>query len=261
MSEWMSELPAELQSAESLKQFKSVEDLAKSYIETKAAVGSSIRIPAADAGEDARVEFITKLRNKVPELVMRPADDDQEAWSLFGKPDKSDEYQIPEGVTLPDGSEEAIRAMMFDANLTKRQAEQFLRSMGKKGAEVTQTKADAALAEEKALRAEWGATYDQRMVMVGKIREQFGIDGDAKKLYGIAERMLSGKAEMSLQPETSTAMTPAEAKRQIEEIENNPEYWDRKNPVRQNVLIKRRLELARYAYPEMSHDPTSLRSA
>ena len=257
----MNELPPELQQTESLKQFKSVGDLAKSYVETKAAVGNSIRIPGEDAGEDARVDFINKLKDRVPELVLRPDDNDPASWALFGKPESADKYEVPEGVKLPDGSEATLRELMFEANLTKRQAEAMLKGMSKRGEEVTKTQSDAQLESEKALRGEWGAAYDQRIAMVKKIKEQFGIDGDAKKLFGLAERMLSGESEFSSQPETSAAMTPAEAHRQIEEIENNPEYWDKKNPQRQAVLIKRRLELAKWAFPDMSHDPASLRSA
>lgn len=260
MSEWMNELPPELQSNETLKQYKSVGDLAKGLVETKAMVGNSIRIPGQDAGEDARVEFINKLKDRVPELVLRPDDNDPASWALFGTPESADKYDVPEGVTLPDGAEATLREVMFEANMTKRQAEAMLKGMFKRGEEVTKVNSEAKLESEKKLRGEWGAAYDQRMAMIKKIKDQFGVDGDPNKLYDLAKRMLSGEKEFAAQPETSLAMTPAEAKRQIEEIENNPEYWDKKNPMRQQVLVKRRLELAKWAFPEMSHDPASLRS-
>ena len=82
-----------------------------------------------------------------------------------------------------------------------------------------------------------------------------------RKVYDIAKSLLSGEREFLEQPAGAPGMTPAEALQQIQEIENNPEYWDRerKNPQRQKVLVERRLGLMVHAYPGMSTDPKSLR--
>ena len=50
----------------SLKEINDVAALAKSYVETKAMVGNSIRIPGPDAGDEARNEYIQKLINNDP---------------------------------------------------------------------------------------------------------------------------------------------------------------------------------------------------
>ena len=259
--DWMNELPPELQSNETLKQYKTVADLAKGMVETKSLVGSSIRIPSENAGPDDRAAFLEKLTSRVPELMKRPDPNDPEFWTTFGTPKEPSEYTVPEGVTLPDGTEATLREVMHAAKLSRSQAQSMLAEMGRRGQEVTRAQQEAQEAAERALRAEWGSAYEQRSAMVKKITEQFGVQGDPRKVYDIAKSLLSGEREFLKQPEGSPGITPAEAKRQIEEIENNPEYWDqgRKNPQRQQVLINRRLELMTHAYPGISTDPNSLR--
>ena len=63
---WLSSLPEELRSNPTLQDTKSVEALAKRFVDTKSALGASIRIPGEDASDEVRQEFYSKLNSSVP---------------------------------------------------------------------------------------------------------------------------------------------------------------------------------------------------
>ena len=84
MSNWRDELPDDLKGNEALSNFESIDQLAKSFVETKKFQGESIRIPGEDAGEDAIKEFNTKLLDKVPNLMPKPnLDSEDQAIEFF----------------------------------------------------------------------------------------------------------------------------------------------------------------------------------
>ena len=56
-----------------LKDIPDAKTAVKVLLDLQAYKGQSIRIPGADAGEEARAEFLGKLREKVPELLLVPA--------------------------------------------------------------------------------------------------------------------------------------------------------------------------------------------
>lgn len=257
--DWMKDLPDELRANETLKQYKSIEDVAKGLVETKAMVGRSIRVPGENASADDRSAFIEDLTTKLPELMKRPADDDPEFWKTFGTPESADKYEVPEGVTLPDGSEAVMRELFLKAKLSKKQASAMLSEMGERGKEVLQQSESQKLETEKALRGEWGAAFDERQRIADKVKEKFGVEGDPRKLYELGKVMMSGEAEFGDQPESESKMSPAEAERQISEIMANPAHWDQSDP-RYPALMKRRMELESMANPSASVDPASLRS-
>ncbi len=260
MQEWMNELPAELQSNETLNQYTTMDAALSGLIETKSALGNSIRIPGENAGDEDNAAFISKLMDKVPSLMKRPDNDDPEFWKTFGVPDDHAGYDIPEGVTLPEGSEATFREMMHKANLSKSQANAFLTEMGLRGDLVTEEIAAADQASEQKLRAEWGSAYDARMKMVDKVKAEFFSEGmTPAALYKLGKAMLSGETEFAVQPDGPAGTTPAEANAQIAEIDANPAYWDKSHP-QYATLSKKRLELLSLANPAMKTDPASLRS-
>jgi hypothetical protein len=258
MHEWMNDLPEELQDNATLQQYKTRDEALKGLVETKSMLGNAIRIPGENAAEEDRQAFLEKLTAKVPELMKRPDDDDPEFWETFGTPKEASEYQVPEGVTLPDGSEAVLREVMLEAKLSKRQAERMLQAMSKRGQEVTQQTEAQKSESEKALRSEWGAAYDDRMKAIKALESKFDL-ATPQGRYALAKSLMGGGAEFAAQPETSTAVSPSEAQAQIAEIDANPAYWDRSDP-RQQSLVKRRMELLKFAYPGISDDPQTLRS-
>jgi hypothetical protein len=113
----------ELRDDPSLKDFNDVATLAKSYKETKAFVGSSIRPPGPDASPEARKEFYEKLVKHAPDLVpLRDGDAEAEkvVWGKLGRPSKREEYEFktPDGVDI---NVEALRDAAEAAGMTKAQ--------------------------------------------------------------------------------------------------------------------------------------------
>lgn len=260
MQEWMNELPEELQQNETLNQYKTIDEALNGFIETKSAMGNSLRIPGDNASDDDNTAFITKLMDKVPSLMKRPDNDDADFWKTFGTPEDGTGYEVPEGVTLPDGSEETLREIMHEAKLSKRQAADMLKAMGSRGDLVIEAQELATETAEKKLRAEWGSAYDARMSMVDKVKAEFFADGmTPASLYKLGKAMLSGESEFQIQPEGGTGMAPAEALAQIAEIDANPAYWDKSHP-QQKSLMAKRMKLLSVAHPAMATDPQSLRS-
>ena len=93
--------PAEIKSDPTLKDVNDVLTLAKNLIHTKSFVGASLRPPGPDAKPEERAEFVTKLREKVPELVLIPDGDDEPAkaareiaWSRLGKPKETKDVTV-----------------------------------------------------------------------------------------------------------------------------------------------------------------------
>ena len=67
--DWRETLPEEMRADPALKDIPDVVTLAKAFRDTKAMVGASVRLPAADADEAARAEFLEKIKERAPDLV------------------------------------------------------------------------------------------------------------------------------------------------------------------------------------------------
>ena len=67
--DWRETLPEELRAEPALKDIPDVVTLAKAFRDTKAMVGSSVRLPAADADDAARAEFLEKIKERAPDIA------------------------------------------------------------------------------------------------------------------------------------------------------------------------------------------------
>lgn len=84
---------ADLINDPSIKDFKTVDDLAKSYVHAKSMLGRSVRIPYEDASKDAYDEFYQKLAD-VPGVVRMDGDNVEEVYNKLGRPESPDKYQV-----------------------------------------------------------------------------------------------------------------------------------------------------------------------
>ena len=253
MTNWIEELPEELQSSDALGRFDSVESLAQGYLDTKAAGSQSLRVPPAEAGEQARVEFLTSLMSKAPELQLKPTDENREEYfRVLGKPEEIVGYNNPEDTpSIGDEAEEQIRLMALKANLTQEQYQSLIGDMSEMS-EATKTlvseNRDTAVST---LKGEWGTTYDERVEAAKKINEEMfpgsDFDGrsnaDIKGLYEMSTRLKGTGIQAATQPPTEThTMTPAEAMTRRNEIMARDAYWDATHP-EHSELVKKVVEL------------------
>ena len=251
-------LPEELSSNEMLGRFNSIDELAKGFVETKSAMGQSIRIPHEDAGDEARSEFIEKLV-KQPEVMLRPdftdPDQSKEYYKVLGVPDDATAYENPEGSDLPSEVEAELRPLLHEANLTPAQYKLVVAGLAKKNAEAMENITTAKTADEKALVGKWGQAYESRMAAARKVHEEFGygewdsLTSEAiENLYKTSEALTGQPAQVASQPtEGKPILTPEEAQRQAAEIMSNPAYFDNSDPFRQQQLMKKHEELLRMA--------------
>ena len=91
--EILEQIPEEYRGHDSLNDFNDAAALAKSYVETKAMVGNSIRVPGPDAGEEAYQEYLNKIISHDPKLMMKPdfaeAEQSHEFFRTIGLPEES----------------------------------------------------------------------------------------------------------------------------------------------------------------------------
>lgn len=228
-NEILETLPEELRGNESLSRFNSVEDLAKSFVETKSLVGQSIRIPPEEAGPEARNEFLTKLVNNAPEVMLKPnfseEDQSEEFWKTLGKPD---EYALPEGVEFPEEVVRDLTGFAEKSNLTKAQFDTLMTEMFTSHQSLLGTQKEQFDADHSDLRAKWGMAYDQRIAAAKRANEElYGGNRDFDTLPAIEleamyahDTAVTGKgAPAAHQPgQVSDAMTPDEANMRAAEI-------------------------------------------
>jgi hypothetical protein len=238
-------LPEELRSHPSLKDLKDPVALAKSYVETKALVGGSLRPPGPDATPEARAEFVTKLREKVPELVLIPDGDDEAAkaaretvWQRLGKPKEAKEYAPPKDVELPETHLEVLRKEAAEEGLTKAQ----FAARAKRVAEALDAAKTAQKEAKEANRRELGAAFDERTAAAAATAAKLGfpaelvaalkdgsVDPGTFKAFSAVAKGFGETRQVADQSGAADGkLTPAEAKARRAEIMARPEYFSPK---------------------------------
>jgi hypothetical protein len=253
----------ELRDDPSLKDFNDLPALAKSYKETKAFVGSSIRPPGPDASPEARKEFYDKLVKHAPELVpLRDGDAEAEkvVWGKLGRPAKREEYAYkpPDGVDI---NIEALRDAAEVAGLTKAQ----FTKLAEKTAAGAQQQALALQKDRDALKAEWGAAYETKLKNAAAMAQKLGqpesvtgailagkVSSAALKTWdaiatavGAEGKGLAGQHG----GHTGDVLTPAEADARFREIQSHPAYFNKNHPEHE-VYVQKGINLMKQLHPD-----------
>lgn len=249
----------------SLEQFKTPEDLAKSYIETKSMVGNSIVLPGKDAGEDDQKKFHENLMSKVDGLMLKPNFDDQEQsdsfYKMAGKPDEATKYEadVPEGFTPNEDRAKLLKDIAFESGLSKKQYKGIMEKVYAADLKVQQSAKDEFTKESDALKLEWGSAYDTKIDTAVALSNQFF--GELFTKETMPSKFAQGLDKLSAQfskedinitnPNEKTVMTPAEAQSAIREIYNNPKHPFFSEVTADNMLPRKRMvELNLLANPE-----------
>lgn len=254
--EWLqnSELPDELKGNETLNRYDSLEAAMNGFLETRAAASQSIRVPTKEAGAEAREQFLQRLITMAPELTVKPnGDNTAEFYKVMGRPDDAAGYEAPQEMPYDIGKdvEGQLRDVALKMNLTKDQFKVLLTEMGGMRKATMDGVEQARKADQDALKAEWGAAYDERVAAAKKVNEELFPKVDFNRLpsqeikarYEIHSRLNDGKATVAGQQGAQSArLTPEEAQRRAQEIMNNPDYWDSSSP-NQAALMKQHHDL------------------
>jgi hypothetical protein len=265
--DWRAALPEEQRAAAFLEGVKDLPTLVKNYGEALAYRGQSIRIPGPDAAPEARKEFVAKLTEKVPEVVLFAEGDDDAAkaarealWHRMGKPKDAKEYAAPKDVELAPEALEALRAEAAELGLTKRQFE----ARAKRAAEAIGASTRAAQDAQAGLRKEWGAATDERLQAAAATALKLGDAELAKAVQGgqavpalskllfAVSKTLGESREGASQGGNGGGgkLAPAEAEARLAEIRANAAFWNPRHP--QNAsLVRQAEELTALAYPDL----------
>jgi hypothetical protein len=171
----------QLRANPALKDFPDVQTLAKSFVETKALVGASLRLPGPDAGEDVKAAFRDRLKQALPDLVEVPKDPEAflklegELFERLGRPKEPKDYAPPKDVQLSDDVLAALRAEAQAEGLTKKQFE----ARAKRWAEGATKATESEKAELAALKKDLGDAFDERTAAARAVAEKLGIPKDA----------------------------------------------------------------------------------
>ena len=271
-SDWRSMISEDLRESPTLKDFKDIDSLAKSYVHTKSALGNSIRIPGEDAGEDARREFAEKLMKSAPNLMMRPdfdnPDQSKEFFRTLGMPETPDAYKFPEveGIEMPEDRGNALRQAAHEAGITTKQFEKVMKHALELDAKSMQDYQSTLQQELAGLKQEWGNAYDQNFNKAALIAQKTGapqnlvdaigkgqVGADTIKwLHSLAGKFGNeGREFIEQQESQSDVMVPAEAKERINEIMANKQhpYWIASHPEHRAALDKM-VQLQRMSNPQ-----------
>lgn len=247
---WIEFLPEDVRNWDEVKNADSPEKFWNQVKHMRARLGRSITLPTEDDGEEARQKFYEKLRKHVPDLIPMPKDPDEwdNVFRALGKPEKPDEYKVPEIDGLPEGFQldqskiEAFKQMAHEAGLTQRQFENVVaKYIGSELQQVNQYLEQEAQKMSQ-LKQEWGVTFDDRVKMAQAIREQYfpflpkNLNSDMlKALVSVAEAMGKEPKDLADKKAKGDWLTPEEAELQLASIMKNKEhpYWNPSDPAHQ----------------------------
>lgn len=237
-------LPEEYQSNTAFKNFKSVEDLARSY---------------ASASKMLGMDKAT--------LLKLPNEDTPEAWgevyNKIGRPDTPEGYDISDFKDVEGIDKDALSEfakMAHENGITQKgfkSAVGYYLSEQAKLQEAFKEQTDKQIAEwQDAVKKEFGQAYDEKLSLAKKAVENSGIEGLKEAIsdnWQVFEhpaiiKMLAAfgqsiSEDSGLQTRGSVGsgkLTPAEARMRIAEIQNSPEYLklmkDNGNPLKEAKL-------------------------
>jgi hypothetical protein len=252
-STWRDTLPDEIKINPALQDFKDVDALASAFIETKAMVGDSIRLPGADAGTEAWEAFNTKLLDKVPGLVKIPTDGNESEmnalWSKLGRPASAEGY-----AGVPDSDNYLELASQL--GLTKGQ---FNILVEKENAKAMASNSAAQVAQDSSraeVMGEWGAAKEQKLRQIRIMLEatdapaalkeaaaNLDIDGKFLRWAETLVTSIGGNEASNISgdgtgQQSMGVMTPADANAKIMESRGNNEhaFYNRNDPGHQQAM-------------------------
>ncbi len=247
---WTDALPNDVREWDEVKNSDKPEKFWDQMVNMRSRMGSSVRIPGEDAGDDDKAAFYAKIKEKVPGLMVTPDFENEEAMSdlygRMGRPAEAKDYKVPEfkdskgqdvpglDLTLAESlKESAFKAGVSQAKFTEMITALVSPTIAKY--EDTLAQAQASKAE---LAAEWGTAFERN----SKIVENFLTMTDApESLMTAMKSGAIGKSAMTWFHKMATqsvgkgadfqedvshrgVMTPDEAAIKISEIRNNPKH-------------------------------------
>jgi len=168
---WQDTLPEALRDAPYLAKAESAEDAVAKLVHAAKLVGTSVRIPGADASEEDRAAFFAKL-TEVDGVAQLPLSDDAEGlkslMAKLGAPEDVAGYKLPEleDFKWDEAQGDNLRRYALEAGMTAKQFAAFATNVAKQEQETGITAETALSALRQGLRADWGEALDERTALI-----------------------------------------------------------------------------------------------
>ena len=275
---WRDTLPDDIKANASLANFSDIGQMAKSFIEMKSFQGNSIHIPGEDAGDEQRAEFVSKLVDKAPNVMLKPDfnnnEQSKEFYRTLGMPEKSDGYEFtpPEGAKINDAKVAEFRELAHELGLSKSQFTKFITKVTESDlAEVTAAETTQK-SDMEALGQEWGQATKERITQALSIAERTKAPDhviEAIKKGQLPTDMMKWVHSLSVSigdegnnlgdlPDNQDGkMTPGEAQEKIDEIYANKDHPFFKG---NKEAMARMVELVGATNPKASRNVNDLRA-
>lgn len=214
--DWRASLSDDLKRAPSLQSLKSVEDLAKSFVNAQGVIGRRM--------EDLTPEQIGTFYNKL------------------GRPEKAEGYEFTDLDKTDNKLVDWFRKTAHEAGVSKQAAGKLFdayRQMETERTQFDQAVTTTRMADEmKALETEFGPAYDERVELANRALKDFGGDElvsflkekglqnnpSLVKAFAKAGMMLAEGKFVEGETSKKFGMTSADAAKQIETLRKDPEF-------------------------------------
>lgn len=227
----------------SIKDFKSIDDIAKSYINLKAMVGNSIRIPGPDASDEVKAEFYKKLES-VPGVLKFDENKVDDIYNRLGRPKSPDKYQVEFDPQLNTNSElqTGFLSKAHEIGLNSKQAQEIVNYQNQFVKQAADQIREQVLGFQEQVKAEFGADFQNRMVaantgvtILSKKYPELGTllkhnpifanhPAIVNMFYNLGRQAIEGNAGIAGAADVKFGMSPSEAQAKIEEIRSNPNH-------------------------------------
>lgn len=240
---WKESLSEDLRNDASLQDINDISSLAKGYVSAQRLVGSSIRIPSEDAGQEQLNEFYSKLE-KVPGIARLDGSDEakQQLYNKLGRPAEAKDYnlQLPEGIAADETTLNGFKELAHKVGLSNEQAQNLVQYEAQRVAQYNNNMNQQRTHAEQVLKQQWGNDYDNRLsgakaaakVFLDQYPDQMtdlmqGPAGNNPALLSILSQLaesLQEKGNVQLSTTPKYGMTPDEARIKIDEIMANKSH-------------------------------------
>ena len=266
---FINNLSEDLRGDPSLKDFKDLNGLAKSYINAQKMLGNSIRIPSEDAGEEALNDFYSKLSSVKGVMKAPNSDDDKESlYNYLGKPESIEGYEIKVDESIPvDHSQLGeFKELAYDLNLTKEQAQKSLDYYHNIRMKEIESHNQISNQNETELQQMWGNEFKNNVESANAVALTYKDSmpeayADLQKIQNnpiVLDIMANYGRQLHEQGHkgiTNTVqkfgMTSSEALERIKDIQGNPAYFNGAEGDPNRLALQDKLnELYPLAYPD-----------
>ena len=238
-SDWRDSLPDPVKGWQEVETSKDEGAFWEQMSNMRSAIGQSLRIPSQEAGEEAWADFKARIAD-VPGVMFYDQNDPTQAMNALGRPQDPGGYNFTEveGFDADPEVEGEFKALAHEIGMTAEMADKVHGWLANNIAEEQRQTQQQYQQDMNMLKGEWGAAFDQNTALArnavialdqkvsgfADYLEQSGAGNSTQFIKVMAELGKMFGEQGMMQYQESTAMSPHEARLQIEEIRNNPEH-------------------------------------